>query len=398
MSSDSHLQAMLDAVTNNEEDKLNKILLSSQYSLNACDSKGMTACMWAAEYGHLECLTILKKFGANLDLVDHDGCSSLMLATRWGRYECLKFFLKNKCDPSKHDKDGRTPLMIAARFGYKECLQVLVESCKTRNITGATTDSLLSYINTVDTDGNSALLLALEFDEMDCADYLLNSDADVNIVNSKGQTALFFSFYYQDFSLIKRILNAGAKPCQSPNDQGFIHEAISLGKDCIVRHMILNGCFPTLKICKGSSFKFKYVRRPISPLTVAILCDNYDLVQYFIEIRYFISCDIKNIFQGNELIRNFPREKFVQALTSLKTLSFVAMSSFAGAYSNRTKNLKSIRLPASIEKDLLFKGTAAHLCVSQWQHLFTSSCDLRTKPCDCPDCDGTKGIRFDIDI
>ena len=54
----------------------------------------MTALILACHKGHIECVTVLCSFGADLSLRDREGSTALMIATRKGHLECVAILLE----------------------------------------------------------------------------------------------------------------------------------------------------------------------------------------------------------------------------------------------------------------------------------------------------------------
>jgi ankyrin repeat protein len=58
--------------------------------IDAADSDGMTATMYAAALGHPDCLLALKEAGADLNLQNKQGRTAWWYAHRENRDECLE--------------------------------------------------------------------------------------------------------------------------------------------------------------------------------------------------------------------------------------------------------------------------------------------------------------------
>ena len=58
----------------------------------------MTALICAANRGHTECLNLLIRYGANLNIKDFHGGTALTYAAKFGNLECLKCLVLSGTD------------------------------------------------------------------------------------------------------------------------------------------------------------------------------------------------------------------------------------------------------------------------------------------------------------
>ena len=79
----------------------------------------MTALMYAAKYGHLECVKILAPLEKGMK--DNSGRTALMHADKQGHLECVKILAP--LEQEMKDKDGRTAKSIAS--SNKDCYDYL---------------------------------------------------------------------------------------------------------------------------------------------------------------------------------------------------------------------------------------------------------------------------------
>jgi ankyrin repeat protein len=77
---------------------------------------GMTALLFAAREGCLECLPILLEAGSDVNVTDPDGISALLSAIINGHYDAAGILLERGADPNLADKTGRTALYSAVDF------------------------------------------------------------------------------------------------------------------------------------------------------------------------------------------------------------------------------------------------------------------------------------------
>ena len=141
-----------------------KALIEAGASVDAVETwRGQTALMWAAAEGHAEMVRALIAAGA-----DKDARSTIVVWERQRSQEPRDKFLP---------PGGLTPLLLSSRQGRLDATRALVES-------GAD-------INLVDPDRHTPLILALINGHVDVAKYLIEKGADVNMSDKVGRTALW---------------------------------------------------------------------------------------------------------------------------------------------------------------------------------------------------------------
>ena len=105
------------AAANNQKDELTQLLLEPSPDNNtdpdAVDSSGQTALHLCADRGHVDCLSILIKKGANVDASDDDGITPLQAAVISGHVDACRLLLDAGANPDKPDRDGDTPRACA---------------------------------------------------------------------------------------------------------------------------------------------------------------------------------------------------------------------------------------------------------------------------------------------
>jgi hypothetical protein len=95
-----------------------KVLISSGAELDAANRYGVTALIWAADYGHSDLMRVLLAAGANTNLKDEYGRTALMKAAREGHLEAVGLLLKAGANAAAVDEDGKTALTFAREKGH----------------------------------------------------------------------------------------------------------------------------------------------------------------------------------------------------------------------------------------------------------------------------------------
>lgn len=101
------------------------ILLQQKARINAPDSFGNTALMWAADQDNLPLLGKLLDAGANPDLQNRQGLNALMRAARRGNADAVELLLKQGIDTDATDYTGRNALDMARENGHARTIRTL---------------------------------------------------------------------------------------------------------------------------------------------------------------------------------------------------------------------------------------------------------------------------------
>ena len=88
----------------------------------------MTALVYSAKKGHIDCLRVLLDAGADVNAKNEDGNTSLIYSAKKGHTDCLSALLDAGADVNAKDKNGVTSLMYSARNGHSDCLRALLDA------------------------------------------------------------------------------------------------------------------------------------------------------------------------------------------------------------------------------------------------------------------------------
>ena len=130
-------------------------------------------------YGHVECMCVLFRAGAN---VNQAGLTSLITASLRGRVDAVRVLLEAGALVNLTDADGFTALMSAATRGHVEVVRVLLSA-----------RALVNYAHPA--FGATALMLASIEGHVEIVDMLLKANANPRLAktNGSGDTALTFA-------------------------------------------------------------------------------------------------------------------------------------------------------------------------------------------------------------
>uniref|UniRef100_A0A4W4G2B3 Retinoic acid induced 14 n=1 Tax=Electrophorus electricus TaxID=8005 RepID=A0A4W4G2B3_ELEEL len=183
-------ERLLSAVEHGEAEKVTTLLTKKGTCATKLDSEGKSALHVAATRGQAECLAVILAHGADVSVVDASGSTALHLAAKNNQLECAKkliqvmqyyaflFLILNltKCDLQL---DGLTPLMMSARHVHAEVCRSLLDC-------GAD-------VNACDKNGRAAVMLASESGCGPTVEVLLQSGADLDVVDSLGHDVLHYA-------------------------------------------------------------------------------------------------------------------------------------------------------------------------------------------------------------
>jgi ankyrin repeat protein len=164
---------LVDAAKNHDQKTVRMLLAHpGQLDVNAADSEGMTALLWAAHWDDLESVTLLLAARANTKVANHfDGSTPLHEASTFGDTEMMGLLLKAGADANAVRGEGDTPLMVAARTGIPDAVKLLLDH-------GAKVDAREQ------TFGETPLMAAAAGNYAAAVKVLIDHGADVNAVST----------------------------------------------------------------------------------------------------------------------------------------------------------------------------------------------------------------------
>src|SRR5262249_43442209 len=116
------------AAKNHDEAAVKALLNHRGLDVNATDSEGMTALLWAAPWDDLETVKCLLGVGANVKATNgYDHSTPLHEAATFGDSQMMALFIKAGADVNAVRGQGDTALMVAARAGVPDAVKLLLE-------------------------------------------------------------------------------------------------------------------------------------------------------------------------------------------------------------------------------------------------------------------------------
>lgn len=121
------------------------VLLEAGSDVNAVDSDGVSALMWAsgseasdendhkkgllekATKGHIKVVQLLLKYNSRPDMRDKDGITAIMFAAYHGHTGAVKVLLNAGANADFMNKAGKTALQLARNSGHHDAANAIME-------------------------------------------------------------------------------------------------------------------------------------------------------------------------------------------------------------------------------------------------------------------------------
>lgn len=163
-------------------------------------NKGVTPLMVAAGEGKLRVVEKLLRDGAQVNAADSDGITALHYAATGRDLKVVQALLRAGADINARTKANGTPLMssLGSPYSSKEIALALINA-------GAD-------VNIVDTDGETALWIATTDSSDEVVDTLLKMGASPNVQAEGGNTPLHMAALNGFVEKVKLLLKYGANP------------------------------------------------------------------------------------------------------------------------------------------------------------------------------------------
>ena len=167
-----------------------RYMLQSGVDVNAVDVYGDTALISAAGGGHLAVVGDLLVAGADIDTVNDAGHTALMNAAMKGRADVVELLLDEDADIAVETGAGETALTKAVQYGSRVVADILL-------VRGADPNVQNTFKSSSPLSGYTPLMHAVnkglvrkDADWIGIVDDLLDANADPNIKNNHGESAL----------------------------------------------------------------------------------------------------------------------------------------------------------------------------------------------------------------
>ena len=177
------------------------------------DTKGMSPLHWAAVHGNIPLVRFLVSSGLGVNDTDDDKWTVLHHAAHNDHPDLVAWLLRHGGSgaASKRNRDGYTPGEIGSDACRKAIKEYVYETKLVRAAEDAQNEVVRHLVGVVSVDpnaankaGNTPLLYAVMYENLELAHFLLAHGADPSVMNKEGRTPLWYAAQYADpqFTLV----------------------------------------------------------------------------------------------------------------------------------------------------------------------------------------------------
>lgn len=207
-----------------------QILVSRGAGINHRDNQGRTALMCAAQGGHVDIMKVLLGQGASGRIEDVSGDSALTIAAWHGHLEVVRVLLSVSDIEHRERDEGMTALHLAIAKDSKDIVVALLEAGADVNALDSKSNNCLLTamihtggseivslilrqcppldINFIGDQARSALHWAVG--DTDCLRMVLDHKPDIDLVDSNGASALLLAIAHSKPDSAQMLIDAGA--------------------------------------------------------------------------------------------------------------------------------------------------------------------------------------------
>lgn len=303
------------------------MLDNMSFPIDMIDNEDMTSLMLACSNGHNKLVQYLIKRGANVNIQGHRGYTALMFAIENGKILIFSELIQlQDILIGLQGDDGTTILMCAAKGQMPAVVNVALNK-----------DTANVNINAQNFDGNTALMIACQYDSVAVATDLLRNHCDLDIKNKHNQNALILCAKYGSPQIAAMLCTLGSNIDERDDDgKTALIYAAQNGYTGIVVNLIKYGADIDIKDEQGLNaleYANKYGRFEIVKMIKSgTLQDVTDILQQMEILKQKNKALAKNVSQltemnqelsdrvnATELAKNQIQKKLQDTMTRMKT-------------------------------------------------------------------------------
>jgi ankyrin repeat protein len=156
-------------------------------NIHQINVRGDTLLIYAVDYGSYHIANLLIQLGLDIHHVNYFDIDALKCAVIRHHIPMINTLLSLGADPTKGV--DQLALLLAAKKGYIDIIYLLYDYISNKN------DSC-DFLNGVNKKGNTALLMALKYNQFDVAKHLIDLGADIHVINKKGENVVYMYLLY----------------------------------------------------------------------------------------------------------------------------------------------------------------------------------------------------------
>ncbi|KXT05520.1 hypothetical protein AC578_3730 [Pseudocercospora eumusae] len=250
-----HDQAVLEKVTPSRRIP-SGVMVDAPGALRDIDSTGTTALMHAAQAAHKSSTQYLIDTGSFLNAVNSNTDTALSLALKGiteKHCEVATLLIEKGACCEWRSTNAETLLHLAARNDHRHALTALIEKCppiSAWNVTSSVSPSRVigrqcspavdsGDIDSTNTEGQTALALAVRYDHEECVTSLLAADACVDLAKEETRPPVVQAAANGNALIVKKLLDKHANVlARTAGGETALHKAAERGHEGIARQLI----------------------------------------------------------------------------------------------------------------------------------------------------------------
>ncbi|KAK4146480.1 ankyrin repeat-containing domain protein [Dichotomopilus funicola] len=200
-----------------------------ELDLDAVDENGYNVLLEAARGGHIKAVGELLERGAPVNSATSTGLTALHLACKIGQLDISQTLANNRADLTLQDKSGYSAVMYAAEGGFTSVVRALVRCSErgplplgdengTDKEEPQVTPCSPVNINAANSDGNTALHLAVSGGHRSTVKLLLELEASRSVKNHVGHTPLHIAVQFGHLGITADLINAASATSEKGDD------------------------------------------------------------------------------------------------------------------------------------------------------------------------------------
>ena len=214
---------------NGDRDKLQEALHSSLHQdIDEVDHLSRTPLIYAVLGDRVECVALLLKHRANINIADIDERTPLHWSAYQGNHKLVKYLLAKGADKVRKDKEGRTPLHLSTSHDNIKVMQTLLHSMK------------LQEIDSCDNNNLTALSWSVFYDRIDYVRLLLRHGADTQVLDNESRSILHWTIQNKQPNILQMLIDHNSSLIDWVDNQRrtVLHLAVGRSNIALVRYLL----------------------------------------------------------------------------------------------------------------------------------------------------------------
>ncbi len=217
-----------EAVRNNHIGFL-QYFLESNVPVDLKNDAGLTPLHLALQSGNTEAVKMLLSFKADVTIKDADGTPPLSMIMPPGKaVQLIELLLANNADPSIKDRNGNTALHNAIINGYSTPVITMLLRAGGKTL-----------VDSSNSEGNTALALAISMKRNEALALLAGSNANPFIENKNGLSSLTLALA-NGKEAVKQLISVYANDTRDTAGNSFLHYAVKNRASADILKLILD--------------------------------------------------------------------------------------------------------------------------------------------------------------